>query len=34
LNNDSRTRSVVGRVPVRGTTIRRPPRVPATMRVS
>jgi hypothetical protein len=34
LNSDSRTRSVVGRVPVRGTAIRRPPNAPAMMRVS
>ena len=34
LNSDSRTRSVVGRVPRGGTAMRRPPRPPATMRVS
>ncbi|SHW48478.1 Uncharacterised protein [Mycobacteroides abscessus subsp. abscessus] len=34
LNNASRTRSVVGRVPFGGTAIRRPPATPAIIRVS
>src|SRR6202035_2738783 len=34
LNNDSRTRSVVGRVPRGGTTMRRPPATPPMIRVS
>jgi hypothetical protein len=34
LKSDSRTRSVVGRVPLRGTAIRRPPNWPPTIRVS
>ncbi|SHW94518.1 Uncharacterised protein [Mycobacteroides abscessus subsp. abscessus] len=34
LNSDSRTRSVVGRVPLAGTEIRRPPWRPPMIRVS
>jgi hypothetical protein len=33
LNSDSRTRSVVGRVPRGGTAIRRPPATPPMIRV-